>query len=107
MKPATCGRWKRWWRAASPRPKCCWRSFTAPGTGRSIRFTTTWPTDMAKGTLATVMLERAGVTFKLHEYDYDPDAPRIGMHAAEALGVSPARLLKTLMAKAGGTVVCV
>ena len=62
---------------------------------------------MAKGTPATVMLERAGVTFKLHEYDYDPDAPRIGMHAAEALGVSPARLLKTLMAKAGGTVVCV
>jgi Cys-tRNA(Pro)/Cys-tRNA(Cys) deacylase len=29
------------------------------------------------------------------------------MQAAEALGVSPARLLKTLMAKAGGTVVCV
>ena len=62
---------------------------------------------MARGTPATVMLERAGVTFQLHEYDYDPDAPRIGMHAAEALGVSPARLLKTLMAKAGGTVVCV
>ena len=29
------------------------------------------------------------------------------MQAAEALGVSPARLLKTLMAKAGGAIVCV
>lgn len=62
---------------------------------------------MAKGTPATVALDRAGITFKLHEYDYDPDAARIGMQAAEALGVSPSRLLKTLMAKAGGTTICV
>jgi Cys-tRNA(Pro)/Cys-tRNA(Cys) deacylase len=62
---------------------------------------------MAKGTPATVALTKAGVAFKLHEYDYDPNAARIGMQAAEALGVDPARLLKTLMAKAGGAVVCV
>ena len=62
---------------------------------------------MAKGTPATVALEKAGIAFKLHEYDYDPNAARIGMQAAEALGVSPSRLLKTLMAKAGGQVVCV
>jgi Cys-tRNA(Pro)/Cys-tRNA(Cys) deacylase len=66
---------------------------------------------MAKGTPATVALTKAGIAFKLHEYDYDPNAARIGMQAAEALGVSPQRLLKTLMAKvgdkAGGTVVCV
>jgi Cys-tRNA(Pro)/Cys-tRNA(Cys) deacylase len=62
---------------------------------------------MAKGTPATVALEKAAVPFKLHEYDYDPNAARIGMQAAEALGVSPSRLLKTLMAKAGETVVCV
>jgi len=66
---------------------------------------------MAKGTPATVALTKAGVAFKLHEYDYDPNAARIGMQAAQALGVSPQRLLKTLMAKvndkAGGTVVCV
>ncbi len=62
---------------------------------------------MARGTPATVALDKAGVTFKLHEYDYDPDALRIGMQAAEALGVSPSRLLKTLMAKAGSAVVCV
>jgi Cys-tRNA(Pro)/Cys-tRNA(Cys) deacylase len=62
---------------------------------------------MAKATPATVALGKAGVAFTLHEYDYDPSAPRIGMQAAQALGVSPARLLKTLMAKAGGAVVCV
>jgi Cys-tRNA(Pro)/Cys-tRNA(Cys) deacylase len=62
---------------------------------------------MAKGTPATVALEKAGVAFTLHEYDYDPEAASIGMQAAQALGIEPARLLKTLMAKAGGAVVCV
>jgi Cys-tRNA(Pro)/Cys-tRNA(Cys) deacylase len=62
---------------------------------------------MAKSTPATLALAKAGVAFTLHEYDYDPNAARIGMQAAEVLGVDPARLLKTLMAKAGGTVVCV
>jgi Cys-tRNA(Pro)/Cys-tRNA(Cys) deacylase len=62
---------------------------------------------MARSTPATVALEKAGIAFTLHEYDYDPDAARIGMQAAEALGIPPARLLKTLMAKAGNSVVCV
>ena len=55
---------------------------------------------MAKSTPATLALEKAGVAFELHEYDYDPNAARIGMQAAEALGIEPARLLKTLMARA-------
>lgn len=62
---------------------------------------------MAKGTPATVQLEKAGVAFTLHEYDYDPNAARIGLQAADALGVPPARLLKTLMAKAGEHIACV
>ena len=62
---------------------------------------------MAKATPATALLAKAGIAFTLHEYDYDPNAPRIGLQAAEALGIAPERLLKTLMAKAGGTVVCV
>lgn len=62
---------------------------------------------MAKSTPATLALQKAGVTFTLHEYDYDPNAERIGMQAAEALGIEPSRLLKTLMAKAGNEVVCV
>src|SRR3569623_1064669 len=62
---------------------------------------------MAKSTPATLALEKAKVAFALHEYDYDPNAERIGMQAAEALGIEPARVLKTLMAKAGNDVVCV
>jgi Cys-tRNA(Pro)/Cys-tRNA(Cys) deacylase len=62
---------------------------------------------MAKGTPATIALDRAKIAFKLHEYEYDPNAVKVGMQAAEALGIEPARLLKTLMAKAGDKVVCV
>jgi Cys-tRNA(Pro)/Cys-tRNA(Cys) deacylase len=62
---------------------------------------------MAKSTPATLALLKAGVAFTIHEYDYDPSAKRIGMQAAEALGIEPARLLKTLMARAGDEVVCV
>ena len=61
---------------------------------------------MAKGTPATLVLEKAGIAFTLHEYEYDPNAERIGMQAAEALGIEPQRLLKTLMARAGD-VICV
>jgi Cys-tRNA(Pro)/Cys-tRNA(Cys) deacylase len=66
---------------------------------------------MAKSTPATLALEKAGIDFTLHEYEYDPNAERIGMQAAEALGIEPARLLKTLMAKVNSTksgdIVCV
>jgi len=53
---------------------------------------------MSKSTRATKVLEKAGIAFTVHTYDYDPDADRIGMQAAEALGEPPARVLKTLMA---------
>ena len=62
---------------------------------------------MSKATRATTMLAKAGVAFTVHSYDYDPDADSIGMQAAEALGESPARVLKTLMARVDGRPVCV
>ena len=62
---------------------------------------------MARSTPATLALQKAGVAFRLYEYDYDPNAPRIGMQAAEALGIEPGRLLKTLMARADKEPVCV
>ena len=61
---------------------------------------------MAKTTRATKMLEQAGATFTVHAYDYDPDAERIGMQAAESLGEPAARVLKTLMALVDGKPVC-
>ncbi|MBV8792243.1 MAG: Cys-tRNA(Pro) deacylase [Pseudolabrys sp.] len=59
---------------------------------------------MAKSTPATRALEKDGVVFKLHEYQYDPNAEKVGMQAAEALGIEPQRLLKTLIARAGDAV---
>ncbi len=62
---------------------------------------------MAKGTPATLMLEKAGIAFTTATYDYDPNADRIGMQAAEAMGVVPGIVLKTLMAEVDGRPVCV
>ena len=61
---------------------------------------------MSKTTRATQALQKLGVKFTLHAYDYDPDAASIGLQAAHALGVEPARVLKTLMAEADGRPVC-
>ena len=62
---------------------------------------------MSKTTRATLALTRLGVRFALHAYDYDADADRIGLQAAEALGIEPRRMLKTLMAEVDGKPVCV
>jgi len=62
---------------------------------------------MAKGTPATVALEKAGIRFTPHEYGYDPGDRGVGAQAAHALGIAPARLLKTLMVRAGRATLCV
>ena len=62
---------------------------------------------MSKTTPATVALTKAGVAFLLHPYDYDPDAPRTGLQAAEALGWAPDQVFKTLMTLVDGAPACV
>lgn len=62
---------------------------------------------MSRTTPATLALDRAGVAYSLASYDYDPDAARIGLQAAEALGAPPGEVLKTLMVKADGKPACV
>ncbi len=62
---------------------------------------------MSKVTRATKMLQQAGVAFTTHTYDYDGNADRIGLQAAEAIGEEPARVLKSLMALVDGKPVCV
>lgn len=47
-------------------------------------------------------LEAAGVPFTLHEYEHDPSARRFGLEAAEALGVDPDQVFKTLLVTADG-----
>jgi Cys-tRNA(Pro)/Cys-tRNA(Cys) deacylase len=54
------------------------------------------------GTPATVALSAAGIAYTLHEYHHDPRAQSYGLEAAEALGLEPARVFKTLMATVDG-----
>jgi Cys-tRNA(Pro)/Cys-tRNA(Cys) deacylase len=58
-------------------------------------------------TQGTLLLDKLGIAYTLHPYAYDPDAPRIGLHAAESLGIEPAQTFKTLMAEVDGKPVCV
>ncbi|GAA3911232.1 Cys-tRNA(Pro) deacylase [Streptomyces gulbargensis] len=56
----------------------------------------------AGGTPATVALTSAGTPFTLHAYEHDPVSPSYGEEAAQALGVSPDRVFKTLVADVDG-----
>ncbi|MFF4791035.1 Cys-tRNA(Pro) deacylase [Streptomyces sp. NPDC001276] len=56
----------------------------------------------AGGTPATVALTAAGVPYTVHSYDHDPSRPSYGEEAAEAMGVSPDRVFKTLVADVDG-----
>ena len=57
------------------------------------------------GTPATVALDRAGVAYEVRAYEHDPRAVSYGLEAAQALGVEPARVFKTLLAEVDGTLV--
>ncbi|WP_128377702.1 Cys-tRNA(Pro) deacylase [Streptomyces cavernae] len=54
------------------------------------------------GTPATVTLTSAGIEFTVHAYEHDPAHPSYGEEAAEAMGVSPERVFKTLIADVDG-----
>jgi Cys-tRNA(Pro)/Cys-tRNA(Cys) deacylase len=48
-------------------------------------------------TPATVALTAAGIAFTTHPYAHEPTAASYGLEAAEALGVEPGRVFKTLL----------
>ncbi|MEU5755467.1 Cys-tRNA(Pro) deacylase [Streptomyces sp. NPDC047829] len=54
------------------------------------------------GTPATVALAAAGVAYTVHAYEHDPSHPSYGEEAAEAMGVAPERVFKTLVADVDG-----
>ena len=61
-----------------------------------------------RDTPATTAARKAGVEHRVHEYAHDPNAASYGMEAAEALGLDPARVFKTLVADLDGTLtVCI
>lgn len=55
----------------------------------------------AAGTPATTLLDREKVDYTLHPYTHDPASVSFGLEAAEALGVAPNRVFKTLLVATG------
>ncbi|GAA3461388.1 MULTISPECIES: Cys-tRNA(Pro) deacylase [Saccharothrix] len=55
-----------------------------------------------RGTPATALLDKQKVAHTLHAYEHDPRHESYGLEAAEALGVPPGRVFKTLVADVDG-----
>lgn len=55
-----------------------------------------------RGTPATALLVKRGIAHQVHTYEHDPRQP-FGLEAAEAMGVSPDRVFKTLLAELDGS----
>lgn len=53
-------------------------------------------------TPAVLAAKRAGIDFTLHEYQHDPGTASYGLEAAEKLGLDPAQVFKTLVARVDG-----
>ncbi|GDY31272.1 Cys-tRNA(Pro) deacylase [Gandjariella thermophila] len=55
-----------------------------------------------RGTPATQLLLRQRVAHQVHAYQHDPKHSSYGLEAAEALGLDPARVFKTMVAEVDG-----
>ncbi|MTD58487.1 Cys-tRNA(Pro) deacylase [Amycolatopsis pithecellobii] len=55
-----------------------------------------------KGTPATAVLTKQKIAHSLHTYEHDPKHDSYGLEAAEALGVTPSQVFKTLVADVDG-----
>ncbi len=53
-------------------------------------------------TPAITAAKRAKISHRVHEYRHDPTAPSYGLEAAQALGVAPERVFKTLLVALNG-----
>lgn len=55
-------------------------------------------------TLAIQTAKKAGIEYKVHEYEHDPNADSYGLEASTALGIDETRVFKTLFVSLqGGT----
>lgn len=54
-------------------------------------------------TPATVALTAAGISFTEHAYEHDPANTNFGLEAADALGLDPEQVFKTLLADVDGS----
>lgn len=62
---------------------------------------------MSTATPATRFLTQQGLGFEVLEYDYAPGKDRVGLQAAEAIGMPANQVFKTLMVEVDGNPACV
>jgi Cys-tRNA(Pro)/Cys-tRNA(Cys) deacylase len=62
---------------------------------------------MSKETAATLSLKKHEIAFVLYPYDYEANADKIGLQAAQALNKAPEQVFKTLMCEVDKIPVCV
>ena len=55
-----------------------------------------------RGTPATALLAKQRIAHTVHTYDHDPRHTSYGLEASDALGVTPERVFKTLVAEVDG-----
>ncbi|MGO1054485.1 Cys-tRNA(Pro) deacylase [Crossiella sp. CA198] len=55
-----------------------------------------------RGTPATALLVKQRIAHTLHSYEHDPRHDSYGLEAAQALGIAPERVFKTLVAEVDG-----
>lgn len=64
-----------------------------------------WLAMVGQGTPATTLLNRCGVSYRLHTYLLDKRAGSYGAEAAAALGLAPQCVFKTLIAELDGRLI--
>lgn len=62
---------------------------------------------VSTATPATRFLSQNGIAFDVLEYDYAPGKDRVGLQAADAIGLPAAQVFKTLMLEVDGNPACV
>jgi Cys-tRNA(Pro)/Cys-tRNA(Cys) deacylase len=82
-------------------------STTGQGLGAVVRVRVHSRIRPSSMTPAINAANKAGVVYRIHEYEHDPNAESYGLEAAAKLGVDPARVFKTLIAELdGGKLAC-
>ncbi len=67
------------------------------------RPTVGWLNVAGRGTPATALLARLGISYRSHTYEHGDRRVSYGLEASESLGVAPERVFKTLVAEVDGT----
>jgi Cys-tRNA(Pro)/Cys-tRNA(Cys) deacylase len=100
--------WRHCWAVATTArvTPCPAHTFRGGLTGQCLRILPpSWVAIAGQSTPATTLLDRCGVSYRLHSYPVDERAHSYGAEAAAALELAPQRVFKTLITQVDGRLV--